>query len=350
MHLRIEAFTTLLILTFLLFSISYFIGCDKASETPLAENGERPPPKGETHLTGHYLPVPPDNKDVKTWWRRTAQIEKYDKRGIPKHIPRDEAGNSYLTTDHLPPHLRQRYEAVIANGNTPDINPDYYEEMYNALCGDLKPKDAVKFFITYNMYNAVAVKHMDDYQAFQYILRTTEGVVSASEYAQRIFKKKPKSRLGYEAGMYLRRYSEVITYHPKDSKALDRYAMQFYNQQDYEEALKYFTRASQQNNVAVRHYRMSICYDFLKDTEKSLFHIKQALQFDPTYQDYIAHLVCEESGRQWDPEDVGLQKAFNAYYLEAYNEIGRAINEIKQAIVHDPNEPVWQRKLSELKK
>ena len=352
MKVRVENNLMLFMLAILFLSFLTLLSCGfiQKDETPAQAEPERPPPKGETLETGHWLPVPPDTPNEKTWWRRTAPI-KYDKNGIPKNIPTDEDGNSYLTRDNFPPHLRKKYDAVEVDGNTPHSNPSYYQEIYDALCSELTPKEAAKFFIAYNEYNAVAVKHMDDYQALKYILRTTEGdksIADASEYAQRLFEKQPKTQQGYEAGMYLRRYAEVINYHPKDTNALDLYALQFYSQQNHGEALKYFTIASKYNNQAIRRYRMSICNEFLKNNEKALFHIKQAHKLAPKNENYILNYICLETGRKWNEKDLGLIEAYNAYTLAAHDQIEHAIDHMVEAIRHDPHETLWKQKLREL--
>lgn len=281
-------------------------------------------------------------------------IEKYDKNGIPKKIPVDEQGNSYLTIGHFPPHLRKKYDAVEADGNSHYSNPNYYQEMYDALCGHLKPKDAAKFFITYNEYNAVALKHMDDYQAFKYIVRTGERYdhdVNAREYAERLFEQHPKKRKGYEAGMYLRRYREVLKYHPKDADASFSLAYRLYNEKNYKEALKYFKQAENIEPAYIKarmHSYMGNTYEHLNDKNNAIFHFKQAVKIEPMNQMYISDLILTVTGKGWNQGDREVAAASAAYQWEAHNDIEQAIDYIKKAIEHNPNEPLWQEKLREL--
>ena len=347
MTLRIYHFTTSLTLFIIFFAGCS--GCAQKTEVGQADIDERPPPKGETHLTGHWMQTV--SGDI---WRRTAPIEKYDKNGIPKKFPRNEQGISHLIHTNMPAHLQRRYEIVKANNNNPDSNPNYYQEVYDTLCGELKPKDAAKFFDTYNIFNTVALRHMEDYQALKYIERLAEGyhavyIADAAEYAHRIFEKKPKTQQSYETGMYLSRYKDVLKYHPNDTKASYKYARQL-SENNPREAIKYMNKASKYKDKAVWHASLSHLYHKIGESQNATYHIKQALIHDRKNPDYMVRLIESESGRAWDDNDIALKEAFSAYWLEGQNEIDRAIRHINKAIEHDPNEPAWQQKLSELKK
>ncbi|MCG9129870.1 hypothetical protein JT359_19945 [Candidatus Poribacteria bacterium] len=373
---QIEILTSLLLVCIILLT-----ACDNNKMEQVKPIGlttiERLPPQGETPETGHWMAAPPDNRHEKTWWHRTAPIEEYDKYGIAKQIPTDEKGNSYLTIDNLPVHLKQRLSDVEAGGNTYSSNPNYYQEVYNTLCGGLKPKIAAKFFLTYNLYNSIALKHMDDAQAFHYILRTAEGHfkgVNAEAYAKRIFAKEPKSQIGYEAGMYLCRNKdidereirlrEVLKHHPNSARTLYLLSTTLiYHKDELKTGLKYLKKAHQYEDQERWNLTLSDTYERLGDHEKALFHIKGALKHNPINQDSIFKLIVLETNRAED--DPSLLHAFSAYYFDAvgkyWNRPGynhpdidplemrkRAISNLKQAIELGPDEVSWKKKLEEL--
>ena len=236
-----------------------------------------PPPKGETHDTGYWI----GNKNRGYFWKRTAPIEEYDKIGIPKKYPVDEHGNAYLNADNLPEHLKERH----ASAGYIDRNPNYYQEAYEALRGTLEPKEVVRLFTTYNLYNEVVLKHLDDDQAFKYIVGTQEHFAThvtarAREYAKRIFAQKPESKLGYETGMYLGKYQEVLKYHPNDSVALFRFGSRLSDEQP-EEAIKYLIRADKYEDQARWHEKLAQTYQKLNDGSNALYHLKEFYRLDP---------------------------------------------------------------------
>ena len=366
----------LLVITFILFA-----GCNKNTQHLPIPHGDtdvlsvdpnKPPPRGETHETGHWTIIlwRGDGFHNIDWWVRTTPFDEYDDIGIPKKFPVDENGNSYIGTYHLPEHLYKRLSEVNSKHNH-DNTPEHHQDIYDALCGHLKPKDAVKFFITYNEYNAVAVKHMDDYQAFKYIVRTTQGInvigADASEYAQRIFEKKPKTKQGYEAGMYLRRYKDVLKYHPNDANALYRVGRSLSDEKP-EDAIEYLKRADKYEHKSRWHDTIALTYQKLNDRENALYHFKESLRLDPLNFQYIGNLLKVKTGREWDE---GMEAAYHAYLAEVRmlsykvysesiemsgedvnehidTEMNIAINFIREAIQHHPNEPVWQDKLQDL--
>ena len=102
---------------------------------------------------------------------------------------------------------RKRLLAVQANGNNPNNNPNYFQEVYDAVCEGLDTETAVKTLFENEIYTDVILPDMDSYQAFKYLFNVAGTVKDASslrhEYAKRVLSEMPKSAQGLETGFIL---------------------------------------------------------------------------------------------------------------------------------------------------
>lgn len=386
---RIQHFITALMIAFML-----QIGCVKTIDqsppipyrkTDIRSSDRDKPPRGETDETGYWILLDRwtsnGSQDI-DWWYRTAPFTAYDKLGIPTKFPVDENGKSYLRKNNLPEHLKERLKAVKRKHNPQHSDsdpPEYYEDVYDTLCGQLSPKDAVKFFETYNLYNPVVLKHMDDYQAFKYIQRITgpfsstpnESVNLLKEYARRVFEKQPRTDKGLETGLFLGNISEVLEHHPNNAEALFRWGSHLSNKQP-EEAIKHLLRADKYVDQPRRHLLLAHIYQKLDDRENALYHLKECYRLDPLnfqgsdLSDLLIDLLTLDLGKE---SDAGIGAARMAYEFENYliictafpesvrastgmpaqkeydKWLNRMITEMCKAITLSPNETFYKDKL-----
>lgn len=374
------------LVTLLLLTTSLLAGCNNTAQHPPipyrksdipTANLNKPPPRGETSDTGywHYRHLWMGNGLGKIdWWMRTVSFTEYDKIGIPTNFPVDESGKSYIGTNHFPEHLTERLKEVNRKHNYHNNygnSPEHYQDIYKALCGHLDPKDAVKFFETYNYYNPFVLKHMADYQAFRYTQRTI-GIGDMNivrEYAERVFDDQPHTDKGLETGMYLGKYQEVLKYHPKSAETLFRLGSGLSNKQP-ELAITYLVRADNYEDQARLHETLARTYQKLDDGSNALYHFKESYRLDPLNfeQSYIYDVLRLETGKDWD---AGRESVYNAYlfdidliYCTAFPDsvkasgidpqkryddtVNRMITYMCEAITLSPKEPVYKDKLQSL--
>lgn len=378
--IRIQHLITLLVIAFML-----LVGCGNTTEQPpipyrktdIPSADRDKPPRGETDETGYWWPhnlwTGAGHQQI-DWWIRTEPFTEYDKLGIPTKYPVDENGRSYINTDHFPEHLKERLADVRRKHNR-KYTPAYYQDIYDTFFGQLSSEDAVKFCEAYNFYNPVVLKHMEDYQAFKYIQRTTgmggskiENLMK--EFAGRVFDKQPHTEKGLETGLLLGRIREVLKHHPNNAEALFRWGLRLSNEQP-EEAIKYLLRADKYENKPRRHLVLARIYQKLNDRENALYHFKECYRLDPLnfqYGYYLSDLLTLELGRK---SDAGSGAAYRAYehdkdliartaFPESYKAAGgdpqkdydfilnSAITYMCEAITLSPKEPLYKDKLQVL--
>lgn len=141
----------------------------------------------------------------------------------------------------LPLDLRKRLEMVKSDGNSYYTNPNFFQEVFEAVNNGQDMETTIKLFKEYGIYTDVILPHMDSYEAFIYIRRNapTDFKYPATytgndmKYAKRLISDGFRSAEALEAGLYIARslfirdpqesemyYRDILEYHPDSKEAL----------------------------------------------------------------------------------------------------------------------------------
>ena len=289
-------------------------GCDEIKEKAeqqeqidarqLQNNLDKPAPSGESSATGHWI----GDK-----WHRTTQEK-------PAITYVQEAEFYTKNQDLLPPPLLKKLKKVQADGNRASTNPNYWQEVYDALCSDLEPGEAVTLLATYKIYTPVILPYMmTDYQAFNYLryIDNDEDPTKeerTKEYAQCIVAQNPARPEALEAGIYVARsskiklekesaYKTVLKYFPNSQSALFELALLIL-EDNPTEAIEYLNRAKYHPNQAVRYGELGYAYDKLGKHEKAIVLYKKALKLNLKLPNVHYFLTDLENGGQGAKEDI----------------------------------------------
>ena len=165
----------------------------------------------------------------------------------------------------------------------------FWQEIYDAVCEGLDTQEAIKLLVDNGIYTPVILEHMEDYQAFRYIISyaPTDRDGIALEYAERIIKNDPKSDAGLEAGLYLGRrvknpdrkrtyYRGVLQYHPNNIQALQHLAVQL--DYDYPEEAIPILKKLNSLNPSLSNDGFGIAYERLGDYKTSWIYFKKEIK------------------------------------------------------------------------
>ena len=192
----------------------------------------------------------------------------------------------------LPLELSEKLERVDMDSNSYYTNPNYWQEVYDVIDAylGLDTAGTVRYIVEHDIYTTVILKHLEDYDAFQYILACAplDRRGPAIDYAKRVVASDPKSAAGLEAGLYLARYSTesvheeqtgylvVLEHHPNSVSALMELSglLRYDNPQD---AIPLLERANRLD-PSRGNYSLGIAYERLGDYKTAWIHFKKHLE------------------------------------------------------------------------
>ncbi|MDE2674702.1 MAG: hypothetical protein OXH65_06295 [Paracoccaceae bacterium] len=265
------------------------------------------PPPGESEKTGHW--------DGNVWKKIPVKVKKRTRQTSHTHGDHDHSHfKGPPAPSRIPRDLKKRLEKVKSDGNAFYNNPNYFQEVYEAVSNGRDMETTIDILKEYGIFTDVVLEHMDSYEAFEYALNSsipadyiapTTMTGPDMKYAKRVIAEDPSSPQALEAGLYLGRllrephekqtaYLKVLEHHPNSSMALDRLGrLLSYDQPEL--SVPYLKKASQLDPSHGSDSELGVAYERLGDYKTAWIHYKKALKHNP--DDYcIINLIAIENG------------------------------------------------------
>ena len=259
----------------------------------------------------------PDKSDPprQNLWQKIMPRFKKKPKTSHSHDHHDLEPPPALPPRKLPRDLQERLDKVRSNGNSYYTNPNFYQEVFEAVNNGRDIETTIKLLKEYRIYTDVVLEHMDGYEAFRYIQRNAGGDADRDDlllvYAKRIISEDPSSAEALEAGLYLARMLKdpheketylrgTLKYHPNSTLALFHLGDTILFERP-EEAIVYFKKTiplgqigESSLDLADRH--LGIAYQRLGDYKTAWVHFKKAQAVDPHHPWARGHLEAIAKG------------------------------------------------------
>ncbi len=193
-----------------------------------------------------------------------------------------------------PRDLKERLDKLRANGNSYYTNPNFSQEVFEAVSDGRDMETTIEILKEYRIYTDVVLEHMDSYEAFIYI-QESAGDAGRDNlilvYAKRVISEDPSSAEALEAGLYLARMLRApheketylrgtLKYHPNSTLALYHLGSTILFEKP-EEAIVYFKKTIPlgrigESSLDVADYMLGIAYQRLGDYKSAWVHFKRA--------------------------------------------------------------------------
>lgn len=230
--------------------------------------------------------IPPSPHKITPKLKKKPSPKKVHSHDHPDYIP-----PGGFPPFELPADLQERLDEVSANGNSYDNNPNFFQQVYDAVSNGRDMETTIEILKEYGIYTDVVLEHMDPYEAFIYVLEQapTDYKAPAAKYAERVFSEDPSSPEGLEAGLYLAGWEErdlwrVLKYHPNSGMVLYRlgYSMQ---KDKPSESIVYLKKAAQLEPIGTMPLgttdgELGTTYQYLGDYKSAWVHLKKASAFN----------------------------------------------------------------------
>lgn len=248
------------------------------------------------------------------------------KSPVPKqsNLYRPDNPHDHLHLEGPPPSrrpsdLKKRLQHVNANGNSYYTNPNYFQEVYDAVSNGQDMATTIEILKEYCIFTDVVLEHMDSYEAFQYILNSSIPVDLKApsiftgpdiRYAKRVISEDPSSAEALEAGLYIGRLLKdpheaatflrgAIKYHPDSAMALFRLG-DLFAYDSPTDAIPYLKKAAQIDpsigGTRGGNYALGIAYQRLGDYKTAWVHFKKSIALNPYNQYSRRHLTAISNG------------------------------------------------------
>lgn len=245
------------------------------------ESTNKPPPPG---ATGHV------------WKKIEVDVKRPKRTGSHTH-PHDDTDHDHLEgppdpARELPRDLQKRLEKVDSDGNNYHSNPNYFQEVFDAVNNGQDMETTIKLLKEYRIYTTVVLEHMDSYEAFQYIISVAPVDIEepAIEYAKRVIGEDPRSSEALEAGLYIARMTKdpheaetylmgALKYHPNSGKALSELGSLLSFDKPSEAILH--LKKGEFYNPGYVNSQLGVAYERLGDYKSAWLHYKKALKHNP---------------------------------------------------------------------
>ncbi len=216
----------------------------------------------------------------------------------------------------FPRDLQERLDKVrFAHGghytNEYYKSPGYFRDVYEAVSDGRDMETTIEILKEYGIYTDVVLEHMDNYEAFQYVLEAAHPDIRmpvATKYAERVFSEDPSSPEGLETGLYIARGEEhnfrrVLKYHPNSAVTLFYLGDLLLRERRPAEAIVYLKKASQQGQIGEMSLYtgdrlLSIAYQRLGDYKSAWVHLKKVESLAPPGHPWaLGHLEAIAEGK-----------------------------------------------------
>ncbi len=243
------------------------------------------------------------------WEKVEVDVKRPKRTGSHTHID-DDIHHQHLRgpfpLGKLPLDLGKRLDKVNSNGNSYYSNPNYFQEVFEAVSNGQDMETTIKVLKEHGIYTRVVLEHMDSYEAFRYVIEVAptdfkgpyvSGGPFASmrddiKYAKRVIAEDPRSSEALEAGLYIARLTRIedpheaethlrgaLKYHPDSSKALYRLG-HLLSLEKPDEAIVHLKKAINHNPAQVNS-ELGVAYERLGDYKSAWLHYKKALKYNP---------------------------------------------------------------------
>ena len=249
-----------------------------------------------------------------------------------KKKPRASHSHGHLHPGDPPPpieyprDLKERLDKVEANGNSIYTNPNFFQELYDAVSDGRDMETTIEILKEYGIYTDVVLEHMDSYEAFKYTFKAPDnfGLEPSLKYAKRVINEDPSSAEALEAA-YLRGWGDdfllVMKHQPDSPLLLYKWGNSLLSAKRPAEAIVYLKKALQtglgqkalqMGQEQLRHSPdtvdrlLSIAYQQLGDYKSAWVHLKKVESLNPSRQSWArGHLELIASG---DPYILPLKR------------------------------------------
>jgi hypothetical protein len=251
-------------------------------ETSMSD-GVQPPPPDESETTRSRA----GNVGNRITFKGKKPAEKQSHRH-DAHAHSDYVEITPSTPLVLPADLKARLDKIEYYYT----NPNYFQEVYEAVSHGQDMETTIKLLKEYNIYTDVVLEHMESYEAFKYVQEyaPVDRKGPAKEYGNRVISEDPKSPEALEAGLYIAVYMTddpyeeqtyllgAIKHHPNSSMALFRLGQLLYFDQP-EMAIPFLKKANRLD-PSMGNYRLGIAYQRLGDYKTAWVHFKKSIDLN----------------------------------------------------------------------
>ena len=229
-----------------------------------------------------------------------------------KKKPKPSHSHGHLDLGPIPPpmeyprDLKKRLDKVKADGNSYYTNPNYFQEVFDAVSEGRDMETTIKILKEYGIYTDVVLEHMDSYEAFKYALGAPAGYKGpAIKYGERVISEDPSSAEALEAGILLGgedNLRDVLKYHPNSALALFKLGDLLLEERPGE-AIVYLKKATElgkigdfSNSLDTGDRMLGIAYQYLGDYKSAWVHFKKAQALNPHHPWARGHLELIAKG------------------------------------------------------
>ena len=258
----------------------------------------------------------PDTSDPprQSLWQKITPI--FKKKPKPSHSHGHHDFGPPPPPPKYPRDLKERLDKVRSDGNSYQTNPNFFQEMFEAVSNGRDMETTIEILKKYNIYTDVVLEHMDSYEAFKYALTAPTGYKGpAVKYGERVINEDPNSAEALEAGILLGgedNLRAVLKYHPDSAMALYKLGFLLLNYEERPgEAIVYLKKAIQmglgQKAIQMGPEQIShspdtgdrmlgIAYQYLGDYKSAWVHFKRAQALNPHHPWARGHLEAIAKG------------------------------------------------------
>ncbi len=252
---------------------------------------------------------PPSGENGNVWEKVEVDVKRPKGTGSHTHISHSITLPEPFLPRELPLDLQKRLDNVDSNGNSYYSNPNYFQEVFDAVSNGQDMETTIKLLKEYGIYTPVVLEHMDSYEAFRYVIVEAPVDLKGSypdggpfavvgddiKYAKRVIGEDPRSSEALEAGLYIARvlvdphekdtyYRGVLKYHPNSSEAL--YGLgELLSHVNPEEAILHLKKATDLDPfIGGRrggNHQLGIAYQRLGDYKSAWVHFKKSVALYP---------------------------------------------------------------------
>ena len=211
-----------------------------------------------------------------------------------------------------PRDLKERLDKVTSDGNSYYTNPNFFQEVFDAVSDGRDMETSIEIHKKYNIYTDVVLEHMHSYEAFKYALTAPRGDKGpAVKYGERVISEDPSSAEALEAGILLGgedNLRRVLKYHPNSALALFKLGDLLLDEErpgDLKKATQLGKIGEFSNRLDTGDRMLGIAYQYLGDYKSAWVHFKKAQALDAHHPWTRGHLKAIAAG---DPYILPVQR------------------------------------------
>lgn len=230
----------------------------------------------------------------------------------PSHRHLGPPPESTIDYPTLSSQQRKRLKKVNSNSNSYYTNPNYFQEVYDAVCEGISTEECIQLLVENLIYTDVILPDMDDYQAFKYIQSCPPDVDHPlTDYAKRVIASDPASPEALETGLYMAVYGTrdplekqtyylgVLKHHPESYKALEGLASLLIDENPLV-AIRLIKKANR-FSPSPGYYGLGKAYELLGDYKTAYVYHQKSVRVNPRSSSRFALRAIASGKPLFDP-------------------------------------------------